>query len=307
MTKKDYNIQGINTLLKGTIYIPEENMKGIVEIVHGMAEHRKRYDKFCQFLSNNGYLVYVYDQLGHGETAGALDNVGYMDDKDNLEAMLKDVKIVNEHLNKEFNTNKSLKFYLFGHSMGSFISQRYIELYPNTIDGVILSGTNYTKSALYTMGRLIAKTIMTFKGRKYRSKLLDKLSFGSYNNQIKNPKTNYDWLSVDEENVNKYINDEFCGNLFTVSYFYDFLNLFKKINKNFENIPNELPIYLFSGDSDPVGNMGKGVEKLKNKYLQIGQKDVKLTLYKTYRHEMLNEENYQEVFENVLIWLKEHA
>ena len=306
--KKEYNVEGKNALLRGTIYIPEDNnIKGIVELVHGMAEHRKRYERFCTFLSDNGYIAYIYDQLGHGEPAGSLDNIGYMEDKDNLEAMVEDVKIVNEKLQNEFNKDKKLKMFLFGHSMGSFISQRYIQVYPNTIDGVILSGSNYTKSLLYSLGKMVAKMVVLFKGRKHRSKFLDNLSFGSYNKQIKNPKTNFDWLSVNEENVNKYINDEYCGGLFTASYFYDLLKLFKKINKGFKNIPNDLPIYLFSGDSDPVGNMGKGVEKLKNKYLQIGQKDVKLCMYRSYRHELLNEEIYDDVHKNILNWLEKRA
>ena len=306
MIKKIYDVQGKNALLKGNIYIPETEIKGIVLIVHGMAEHRKRYNVFCNFLADNGFITYVYDQLGHGETAGSIENLGYMDDKDNLEAMLEDVYIVNKSLQKDFNKENKLKFYLLGHSMGSFISQRYTQVYPDTIDGLILSGSSITKSPLYFFGRLFSKVIVLFKGRKYRSKLLDTLSFGAYNNKIDKPKTSFDWLSVNEENVRNYINDEYCGTIFSASYFYDLMKMFKKINKNFKSINKDLPIYIFGGSDDPVSSMGKGLIRLNKKYLQNGQNDVELMLYNGLRHETLLEENYQEIHKNVLNWLKKH-
>ena len=112
MIVKQYDIISNNKTLKGTLYLPDNDAKGIIEIVHGMAEHRQRYDDFCKFLSKHNYIVYIYDQLGHGETALNIESLGYMDDKDNLEAMLKDVKKVNEELNNNFNKENNLKFYL---------------------------------------------------------------------------------------------------------------------------------------------------------------------------------------------------
>lgn len=305
MIVKQYDIISNNKTLKGTLYLPDNDAKGIIEIVHGMAEHRQRYDDFCKFLSKHNYIVYIYDQLGHGETALNIESLGYMDDKDNLEAMLKDVKKVNEELNNSFNKENNLKFYLLGHSMGSFISQRYLQLYNDSINGLILSGTNYTKSFLYSLGRPIAKTVVLLKGRKHKSKFLDKMSFGSYNKQIKNNKTDFDWLSLNEENVYNYIKDPYCGTLFSASYFYDLLKLFKKINKGYKkiNCDKNLPIYLFSGECDPVGNMGKGVKKLYNQLNKIGFKNLDMKLYKNYRHEMLNEVNKEEVYNNLLVWL----
>lgn len=256
-----------------------------------------------EFLALNAFTAVIYDQRGHGATAGSIDKLGYMSDVDNFQAMVLDAKMVYDRI-KEIYPDKDI--YLMGHSMGSFISQRFIEMYPNTIKGLILSGTNITSSSLYGIGRLIAKKIVKKHGRKYISKTLDKMSFGSYNNKFKPTRTDYDWLSVNQENVNKYIKDEYCGTIFSASYFMDLLYGFKLISSDYQRIQKDLPIFMFSGSDDPVGNFGKGVKKLQKKYLHNNINNVKLLLYKDGRHEMLNEDNYQEVYDNILKWLNNH-
>lgn len=278
------------------------NPKGIILIIHGMAEHKDRYSDFANFLANNGYLTVVYDQRGHGKTCGGTDKQGYMSDKDNFKAMVEDVKVVVDRL-KEMYPN--LDLHLFGHSMGSFISQRYIELYPNTIKSVILCGSNITSSALYGAGRVLAKGIVKKNGRQYKSEFLDKMSFGSYNKSFKPNRTTYDWLSVNEENVDKYIKDPYCGALFSCSYFMDLLFGFKDISDDYNKVPVELPINLIAGKFDPVGNMSKGVNKLYQVYLKNSVKDLNVKFYDG-RHEILNEKNHQEVYDDVLNWVKNH-
>lgn len=289
--------------LYGDIFEPLEEAKGIIELIHGMAEHRKRYEDFAAFLAENGYITVIYDQRGHGETCGAVENQGYMSDVDNFDAMVQDAHLVNEEIKKMY---PDKKFILMGHSMGSFITQRYIELYPESIDAAILSGTNYTKSLLYKLGAIIAKGEVKKHGRKYISKKLISLSFGSYNKAFKPNRTEYDWLSVNEANVDKYIADPYCGADFSASYFMDLIINFNTIAKEYNKTPKDLPIYMFSGSKDPVGNNGKGVKKLYNQYQKLHIADVSMKLYENKRHEMLNEDNKEEVYNDVLNWINKH-
>ena len=288
--------------LFGDVFEPTEEVKGIVEIVHGMAEHRKRYEGFAGFLAANGYITVIYDQRGHGETCGSVKAQGYMSDVDNFDAMVQDANLVNQEIKKMY---PDKKFVLMGHSMGSFITQRYLELYPDSIDAAILSGTNFTKSLLYKLGAVIAKGEVKKHGRKYISKKLINLSFGSYNKAFKPNRTDYDWLSVNEANVDKYIADPYCGADFTASYFMDLIINFNTIAKDFNKIPKSMPVYLFSGAKDPVGNMGKGVKKLFNTYKKLGLEKAEMKLYENGRHEMLNETNKEEVYQDVLNWLNQ--
>jgi alpha-beta hydrolase superfamily lysophospholipase len=289
--------------LYGDKYIPTNEAKGTIEIIHGMAEHRKRYDAFASFLASQGFITYIYDQRGHGETAGTLENVGYMSDIDNFKVLVDDSRIVSEYIKQE---NPNLPIFVFGHSMGSFITQRFAELYGKTVNGVILCGSNYTKSALYSLGIFIARIITKSKGRNYRSKFVNNLSFGSYNKPFKPNRTDFDWLSVNEANVDKYIADEWCGAMFSVSYFMDLLRGFKDIASNYEVISPELPIYLIAGSMDPVGNLSKGVIKLEKVLKKNFIKDVSMKLYEGKRHEILNEDNKEEVYNDVLTWLEKH-
>ena len=292
-----------DTTLYGDIFEPQEEVKGVIEIIHGMAEHRKRYEEFASFLASNGYVTVIYDQRGHGETCGAVDKQGYMSDIDNFNSMVLDANLVNAEIKKLY---PDKKFILFGHSMGSFITQRYMEMFPDTIDLAILSGTNYTKSLLYKLGAVIAKGEVKKHGRKYISKKLINLSFGSYNKAFKPNRTEYDWLSVNEANVDKYIADPYCGADFSASYFMDLIINFNAIAKDYSKTPKNLPVYLFSGSKDPVGNNGKGVKKLYNQYQKLHLEDVSMKLYDNKRHEMLNEENKEEVYNDVLNWINKH-
>ena len=289
-------------LLKGSKFVPE-TIKAIVVVCHGMAEHCARYYEFAQYLENNGFITYLYDQRGHGETCGDENNQGYMSDVDNFEAMVDDLDLV---LNMAKNENPDKKVFLLGHSMGSFIAQRFIEKYPDDANGVILSGTNYTKGLLFKAGYMIAKRIVKKNGRQFKSDTLENLSFGSYNKAFKPNRTPFDWLSVNEDNVDRYIADPFCGAKFSCSYYMDLLKAFNTISKNYQLIKKDLPLYLFSGEDDPVGNKGKGVKKLFNTYKKLGLNDVDIKLYTGYRHEMLNELNKLEVFKDVLNWLIIH-
>lgn len=302
--KKDFELQVTKEIiLKGLIYTPTNAPKGIVVICHGMAEHINRYDHFMSFLENNDYIVVGYDQRGHGKTAGSVENCGYMDDDDNFEALVSDLYKVICYTKQMYN---ELPVFLLGHSMGSFVSQRYIELYAHSIQGVILSGSSFNQGLFITLGNWIASLITKLKGRRHVSNFINDLSLGSYNKKFNPAPTGVEWLSRDEENNKKYVADEYCGMVFTVSYFKDLTKGFKTIKQNIELINNDLPIYIFSGDNDPVGEYGKGTTLLYTKLKKVGVKDLTLKLYKEGRHEMLNEINKDEVYSNIVEWLNNH-
>lgn len=277
-------------------------VKGLVQIAHGMAETAARYVRFAEVLTKNGYVVYANDHRGHGKTAGSLENVGYLAEKDGLELLVNDMHQLSTLILNEYPT---LPLFLFGHSMGSFASQRYIMLYGDVLKGVILSGSNGSQTLLHNIGLIISKYEVKKHGRKAKSNKMNQLSFGSYNKPFRPNRTEFDWLSRDNEEVNKYIADPYCGNVFTAGFFYDFMKLFRILDneKNMELVPNNLPIFLFSGDKDPVGNYGKGVIKLFNAYKKHGIKDITMKLYPGGRHESLNEINRDEVMNNAIQWL----
>ncbi len=287
-------------------WLPDEDkrIKGVIQIAHGMAETAARYERFAEFITNEGYVVYANDHRGHGKTAKCIENVGYIG-RDGFYWMIEDMKQLNDIIKKEY---ANIPVYLMGHSMGSFLSQGYIQKYGDSIDGVILSGTAGKQGFLLEFGILIAKLEMKRKGERWQSNLLNKLSFGNYNKSFKPTKTNFDWLSSDEKEVEKYINDPFCGTVFTSSFFYDFLKGLKMIhqNCNMSKIPKDLPIYIFADELDPVGNKCKSIIWLIERYKKLGIKDIEYKFYKNGRHEMLNEINRDEVMRDILIWLESH-
>lgn len=288
-------------------WLPDDGVKtkGIVQISHGMAETAKRYERFAELLTENGYIVYANDHRGHGKTAKTIEDLGYLADEDGFNWLVKDLHKLTNIIKKE---NDSMPLFLFGHSMGSFAGQKYIMLNGNELDGLILSGSNGKQGIILNVGTIVAKREVKKNGRKAKSTKLDKLSFGGFNKEFKPNRTDFDWLSRDNDEVDKYMDDPFCGTVFTAGYFYDFLTGLKEIEDedNLKMIPKDLPIYIFSGDKDPVGKFGKGVINLVNRYKKYGVKDISYKLYKDGRHEMLNEINRDEVMDDIINWLDNH-
>ncbi len=284
----------------------ETPIRGVVQIAHGMAETAARYEGFARALTEAGYGVYANDHRGHGKTAGKVEHVGYLADNDGFRWLVEDVHKLGGIIRGE---NPALPLFLFGHSMGSFAAQRYIMLYGRELRGVILSGSDGSKSGLlFAAGRWLAQQEIKKKGRRAKSERLNKMSFGGYNKAFRPNRTEFDWLSRDEKEVDKYIADPYCGTVFSCGFFDDFLAGMQQLHNKQEllQIPKELPIYIFSGDKDPVGKNGKGVLQLMNKYRQLGLEDVSMKLYKEGRHEMLNEINREEVMTDVIAWLEKH-
>ncbi|WP_211269482.1 alpha/beta fold hydrolase [Paenibacillus glacialis] len=287
-------------------WLPEVSvpLKGVVQIVHGMAETADRYSRVASALCDSGYGVYAHDQRGHGKTAKSIEDLGDCGE-DCFHGMFNDILELSALLRDKYD---GIPHYLFGHSMGSFLTQRVIEHHSEQYSGFILSGTNGPRSNL-GLAESVAQIQIRLQGAPHHSLLLNALVFGRYNKHISPVRTPFDWLSRDEDEVDKYIQDPYCGEVCTAGFFRDFFGLLRDIQKpsSYRKIQKDKPIYLFAGDQDPVGSYGKGVTRLYQIYLKLGISDVECRLYPGGRHEMLNETNRDEVTSDLLNWLARHT
>jgi alpha-beta hydrolase superfamily lysophospholipase len=287
-------------------WMPETGeIKGILQISHGMQEHSGRYTEFGEFLTKQGYIVYINDHRGHGKTAKKPEDIGILAEKDGWNLVVDDLHKLSKII-KEAYPNSPL--FLFGHSFGSFTARTYITRFKDILSGVIISGTNGKSGALVALGKSIASFQGFVKGKTAKTKLLTGMSFKGFNDSFKPTKTPFDWLSKDNARNQNYWDDPLCGVMFSNRFFYDMFSMIcyvnSKVAKN--NVPTDLPMYIFSGEMDPVGEFGKEVKLVYNNYKELGVKDINLKLYEGGRHEMLNETNRQEVFEDIFNWLEAH-
>lgn len=276
--------------------------KGVILLVHGMAEHIERYDEFARFLAQNGYIVYGHNQRGHKGSIATYEDYGYMSADDNFFILVSDVYEIVNKLNKEY---QKLPIYLFGHSMGSFVVQRYAQLCGKKINGIILSGSAKFSKILLFSGAFISGLVKKIKGPRHRSKLIYNLMFGSFNRKFRPNRTEADWLNTKPDEVDKYVNDKYCGGIFTAAFYSDFLRGLKEMNANYDLIPKDLPIMIISGERDACGGMAKLVRGLYKKYRKLNISDLKLKLYPEARHEILHDKCKEEVFADCLEWLEE--
>jgi alpha-beta hydrolase superfamily lysophospholipase len=286
-------------------WLPESQVKGVLQVAHGMAEHAMRYENFAKFLNANGYALYANDHRGHGKTAGSIEKLGYFADKNGWDLVVEDMYVLTQKIKEDL---PSTPVFLLGHSMGSFLSRDYISKYGNELEGVILSATAGDPKLLGKLGVFVAKMQSLIQGKKNFSNLLDKLSFGEFNKSFKPNRTAFDWLSRDENEVDKYVNDPYCGTVFTSSFFVDLLSGILKINQIdcIQKVPKNLAVYFIAGEKDPVGDFTKGVSEVFHKFQKVGIEDVTRKFYLGARHEILNETNREEVYQNILTWMEEH-
>lgn len=273
--------------------------KGIVQIVHGMAEHGARYDDFACFLNEQGYIVFADDHRGHGETSGYAAQ-GKLD-RECFETIVDDEIEISRYLIKEY----QLPLFLIGHSFGSLVSQRYIIKESSLPNKVVLVGSGSASVAETKALQWFSSIAMKFKGETGHSPFIEKLAIGSFNRRIKHPQSEFDWVSADSEVVGKYIADQFCGAPFSTGYYY---SLAKGLSKMYQanvlkGIRQDLPILIVSGVEDPVGKYTKGVKRLSEKYVAAGVQSVELKLYDKMRHEILNEKEHQLVYADIATFL----
>tara|TARA_B110000008_G_C16956578_1_gene558447 strand:+ start:1032 stop:1943 length:912 start_codon:yes stop_codon:yes gene_type:complete len=271
--------------------------KAYIHICHGMAEHINRYDELANFLNQQGLNVISHNHRGHGKG----EILGHYSDKDGWAKTIQDIADVQDQVIED----KSLPIFLFAHSMGSFIAQGFAIRHGKRLAGLILSGTNYQHPFMYYAGRMVAKAERLRLKKGAPSIVMDTLSFASFNNYFKPTQTDFDWLSRDQNEVLKYINDPLCGFPCSAETWVQLLTGLIEISQENEliKIPPTLPIHLLGGDKDPVGRMGKGIPALNEKLLKTGHDKVSYKLYKDGRHEMLNETCKYDVYQDILNWV----
>lgn len=297
-TLQDYHNNSIHIYQ----YEPNGDIKGVIQIIHGASEHFARYGLFSEFLASNGYIVVGCDILGHGLSTDTYDYVHFADKDGDLLAY-ESVLLVKEYIEEKF---PGKKYYLLGHSMGSFLARKMIIDFPDFYDKAVLSGSAAPKKILLNLGILLTKIIKTFKGPKYVSKMIQDLSIDSNHVKARKDKIihgiNEEWLTRDIIIQQYYHNSRMCGQPFTVSANLAMFNWIKFINDN-KNIANgnyKLPHFFISGGHDPLSNYGAEIEALVEKMKNIGYQDVKYKIYPEARHEVLNEINKDEVYKDVL-------
>ncbi len=286
------------------VYYPDKSItvKGVLQIAHGMAEHHERYENFIEFMNNNGYAVFINDHLGHGKSVSSDSELGYFGKKAGYLYLVEDMKTLHDIARDEF---PHIPYILFGHRMGSFLARLYCERYGDTLTGAIFCGTS-GPNPLASVGLPLIKAMVKTKGDHYRSTFIDKMCFGSYNKKIVPQRTSFDWLTTRDDIVDEYIADPYCGFLFTTCGYRDLISLIIIVNRSdwYTSIPAELPIYLISGDEDPVGNYGKGITEVYHGLMDTNHSDVSMKLYSGDRHEILNEKDSDDVYNDIIKWVK---
>ncbi len=291
-----------NNEIRAHICVPEGKPKGVVQIAHGIAEHIERYDDFMCFLAEHGYVAVGNDHLGHGQSAARLDELGIFSEDNGWDYVVRDMDQLRDRVREEYH---DIPYIFFGHSMGSFLTRTYIIQHPDKYDAAILSGTGQQSPALISAGFFAANMTVKLKGARGSGQMLNDMAFGSYCKKIVEPRTPFDWLSRVPEEVDKYIADPKCGFVCKCSLYRDMMGGLKFLTKqgNIDKMNKDAPIYFMSGAEDPVGDYGAGVEKAYKAFCRAGLHDVTIRLYPEGRHEMLNEENRDEVKQDILRWL----
>ena len=301
MKKKDFYFESRDNHSKvhAVRWLPDdENIKAILVVVHGMAEYIERYEGLAKFFTDRGYLVTGIDNLGHGKSIRDDKNPGYFAPVDPATVVVRDVHRLKKLTQEEY---QRVPIAILGHSMGSFIVRNYIIRYGTGVDCAVIMGTGAQPSVVLGAGKTVAGLQKLFMGDNHKSNLLNGMAFGSYLKRIPNKETPFDWLSVDKENVKKYIADPLCGFTFPVNGFRTLFELIKRCQDpgNISKIPENLPILVIAGKEDPVGNYGKGPESVYKTYEKAGIKDVELVLYDGLRHEIMNEAEKENVFADI--------
>ena len=298
--KKTIELQSVlRKPLDARIWLPEGEPKGIIQMVHGMAEHIDRYDGPGTAFAEAGYIAVGHTHLGHGPKA---DILGYFGAKNGWQNLIDDVHALRRQMER---TYPGLPYILLGHSMGSFVVRCYLTQYAEGLSGAILSGTGYFAPGTVRSGLALAKLQCAFGQAKKPSALINRIGFPPPNKPFEPGRTPFDWLSRDEGTVDAYVADPLCGFVFTAAGYRDMFDGLNRLNQldSLKKIPAGLPVLFFSGDHDPVGAMGVGVKTVADQFRAAGVKDVTVRLYPDGRHEMFNELNRAEVYADVVRWM----
>ena len=290
------------TQIHSVEWLPDGEVRAVLQIAHGVSEYILRYEPFANYLTARGFAVVGHDHLGHGSSATPNGKPMYFGPKGSWNWVVQDIETCRRLAKERF---PNTPYFILGHSMGSFLLRTHLIRYPGTVDGAIIMGTGQMSPLLIAGGKAVAAVESLRVGESNASSLVQLLAFGAYNKQFAPNRTGFDWLSVNPENVDRYINDPLCGGNPSIGLFREMLNGMSFIAK-----PNEVkkmdlstPILFISGAMDPVGDCSKGVKLAYQSFLTAGVKDVSLKLYPELRHEILCETCCDMVFEDIHQWL----
>lgn len=276
----------------------------VVQLAHGMREHIERFSGIAEYLTDRGIVVVGNDHLGHGQSVSSEENFCFFREYKPEDALVTDMHRLTVIMKKKY---KGIPYFLAGHSMGSFMTRKYMSLYGDELDGAIILGTGNQPKPGVMAALAMVSIVGIFRGEHYRSKTIANFIFGHYNKRIKEKRTDYDWLSRDEAVVDAYIDDKLCSHLFTINGYKGLFRtiLFVEDKKNISLIPEKLPVLLASGEEDPVGNYAKDVIQVYKIYHnQID--DIELQIYANCRHELCNELNKEKIYQDIYDWLMRH-
>ena len=283
-------------------WLPEGRVQAVLQISHGVAEYILRYKSFAEYLTARGFAVVGHDHLGHGASVAPGAAPLYFGPKGSWNWVVDDIDHRRNLAKEKF---PQVPYFLLGHSMGSFLTRTYLIRYPGAVDGVVIMGTGQMSPAMIAGGRAVAAEEVRRMGEDQVSPLVDKLAFGAYNKRFAPNRTGFDWLSLNQDNVDRYIADPLCGGNASIGLFREMLWGLSFIAKpeNLKKMNLNTPVLFISGEMDPVGDCGKGVKRAYESFRKAGVREVSLKLYPELRHEILNETCRETVYEDIYRWL----
>ena len=297
--KKEFTIKSNKDNLSLSVFMMvPKNPVGIVQISHGMCEHKERYYDFMEFLSTNGYITIIHDQRGHGKSINNKDDLGYMYDRTS-EYIVEDFHQITEYIKKEY---PDLPLILFGHSMGSLIVRNILKKYPEDIDKMVICGSPSKHTFLNFAVFVDIVSTMIYRDDHHRCPILNKIVIGPYIKSVKHANTNFDWICTNQDVVEEYCNDPLTGFLFTNNAYFSLFKLLKNTyNKKDWNITNpKMPIFFIAGAEDPVIINKKEWLKSIDFLRKIGYTNIKSKLYRNSRHELINEYTNNVVYKDII-------
>lgn len=283
-------------------YLPNSDIKAILQIAHGMREFIDRYDDFAKFLCDNGFLVVGNDHVGHGGSVNSKDDWGYFPGVDGNRTLLDDMYKLTTIIKNDY---PNTPYFILGHSMGSFYVRQYICENGNEVDAAIIMGTGHQPLSTLNLGMMTCKLFAKGKGWRHRSKAVYVMVFGQYNKKIDVVKTRGEWLTKDEDVVKSYIHEPRCTFMFTLNGYYNMFMGMSRLHdeKLLDQVPKNLPMLFVSGQDDPVGDYGNGVLAAIDSLKNVGCNNIEYKLYPNDRHEILNETDKEVVYSDILNWL----
>ena len=293
------------TKLHGVTWEPEGEARAVVQIVHGMIEYIERYDGFASYLAERGYFVIGHDHLGHGESAASQDDWGFFEEENGNRVLLEDIHQVRRRAQERY---PDAPYILLGHSMGSFLVRQYLCIKGEGICEAVILGTGNMPASLLWFGMFVTSTMAAVTGWRFRSRLVKLMVFGSYNKGIVPHRTAFDWISRDEAVVDTYRSEPKTSFDFTLNGYYNlfYSMLWLKKEEHLRRMRKDLPVLFASGTAGPVGSYGKGVEAAAESFRAHGVTHVDVKLYPADRHEILNELDRQQVYEDLWRWMEEN-